>query len=175
MAATRSRLWTSVTGSSQSRGFAHAAYAAGLRFCLLNDWSAFLIGSLRLRSTRVHASVRGRRDGRQHDAGSMQFRCAHLIGVLDVIGISPEHGIIGTASRGDLEDPRSGGQQSGACVFSRHESPEYRSGSRCHPSTCGAGLRRYAAPAQPSHAWHPDGAQVLRPRFATSSPVHDAS
>ena len=42
----------------------------------------------------MHASVRGRRGGRQHDAGSMQFRCAHLIGVLDVIGISPEHGII---------------------------------------------------------------------------------
>ena len=31
----------------------------------------------------MHASVRGQRDGRQHDAGSMQFRCAHLIGVLD--------------------------------------------------------------------------------------------
>ena len=35
--------------------------------------------------TWVHASVRGRRAGRQHDAGSMQVRCAHLIGVLDVV------------------------------------------------------------------------------------------
>jgi len=35
--------------------------------------------------TWVHASVRGRRVGRQHDAGSMQVRCAHLIGVLDVV------------------------------------------------------------------------------------------
>ena len=51
----------------------------------------------------MHASVRGQCDGCQHDAGSMQFRCARLIGVLDMIGISPEHGITGTASRGDLE------------------------------------------------------------------------
>lgn len=36
--------------------------------------------------TRVHASVRGRRAGRQRDADSMQVRCAHLIGVLDVVG-----------------------------------------------------------------------------------------
>jgi len=48
----------------------------------------------------------------------------HLIGMLDTIGISPEHGITGTASRGDLEGPRSGGQTSGTCVFSRHEPPE---------------------------------------------------
>ena len=33
----------------------------------------------------------------------MLFRCARLIGVLDTIGISPEHGITGTASRGDLK------------------------------------------------------------------------
>lgn len=31
----------------------------------------------------MHASVRGQRDGCQHDAGSILFRCAHLIGVLD--------------------------------------------------------------------------------------------
>lgn len=35
--------------------------------------------------TWVHASVRGRRAGRQHDAGSMQVGCAHVIGVLDVV------------------------------------------------------------------------------------------
>jgi hypothetical protein len=34
---------------------------------------------------RVHASVLGQRDGRQHDAGSMQFRCAHLMSVLDTM------------------------------------------------------------------------------------------
>lgn len=60
-------------------------------------------------STGVHASVRGRRGGRQYDAGSMQFRCAHVIGVLDMVGISPERGSPGTASGGDLESPRSGG------------------------------------------------------------------
>lgn len=38
---------------------------------------------LYLRCPRVHASVRRRRGCRQHDAGSMQFRCAHLVGVLD--------------------------------------------------------------------------------------------
>lgn len=41
------------------------------------------------------------------------------IGVLDAIGISPEHGIAGTTSRGDLEGPQSGRQQFGACVFNR--------------------------------------------------------
>ena len=60
---------------------------------------------LRLRSPRVHASVRGRRGGRQHDAGSMQFRCAHLIGVLRGAGNSPDHGIIGTASLGGPRRP----------------------------------------------------------------------
>ena len=53
----------------------------------------------------MHASVRGRRRGRQNDAGSMQFQSAHLIGVLDTIGISPEHGIIGTVSRGGPRRP----------------------------------------------------------------------
>jgi hypothetical protein len=33
----------------------------------------------------VHASVRGQLDGRQHDAGSMEFRCAHLNSVLDTM------------------------------------------------------------------------------------------
>lgn len=69
----------------------------------------------------------------------MRFRCAHLIGVLSAIGISPEHGITGTASRGDLEGPRSSRQQSGNCIFSRHEAPEHGSGSRRHLSTIGAG------------------------------------
>lgn len=48
----------------------------------------------------MRASVHGRRCGRQHDAGSMQFQRAHLIGVLDMIGIGPEHGITGTVSHG---------------------------------------------------------------------------
>ena len=59
----------------------------------------------------MHVSVLGQLASRQHDAGSMQFRCTHLIGVLEMIGISPEHGITGTASRWDLEDPRSSGQR----------------------------------------------------------------
>jgi transposase InsO family protein len=66
---------------------------------------AVLRSCLRLRSPRVHASVRGRRDGRQHDAGSMQFRCAHLTSVLRVAGNSPDHGIIGTASLGEPRRP----------------------------------------------------------------------
>ena len=135
----------------------------------------FSIRQPSLESSRVHASVRGRRDGRQHDAGSMQFRCAHLIGVLDMVGISPEHGITGTASRGDLEGPRSDGQQFGTSIFSRHEAPEYRSGNRCHSSTCGAEPRRCAGPAQPSHAWCHDGAQVSPPRSSAMSPARDAS
>ncbi len=165
---------TSVTGPSQSSGFVHAGWPPG---CGLVLWQLIrsLFGSLRLRSTRVHASVRGQRDGRQHDAGSMQFRCAHLIGVLDMIGISPEHGITGTASRGDLEGPRSGGQQSGTCIFSRHEAPEYRSGSRCHPSTCGAESRQCAGPAQPSPACQRDGVRFSPPRFGAMSPARNAS
>jgi hypothetical protein len=42
----------------------------------------------------------------------MLFRCVHLIGVLGGAGISPERDIIGTASLRDLEDLRSGRQQS---------------------------------------------------------------
>lgn len=60
---------------------------------------------LSLKSPRVHASVRGRRGGRQHDAGSMHFRCAHLIGVLRGAGNSPDHVIIGTASLGGPRRP----------------------------------------------------------------------
>ncbi len=170
------RVRTSVTVPSQSRGFVHARSAAGVRFL-----SSVLSGPpcdhcrLRLRSTRVHASVRGQRDGCQHDAGSVPSRCAHLIGVLDTIGISPEHGITGTASRGDLEGPRSGGQPAGTCIFSRHEAPECRSGNRCHPSTCGARPQRCAGPAQPSRAWPHDGAQVSLPRFGASLSSRDAS
>ncbi len=51
---------------------------------ILSFWPHCYRRRLHLRSSRVHASVRGQRDGCQHDAGSMQFRCAHLIGVLDV-------------------------------------------------------------------------------------------
>ena len=60
--------------------------------------------------TWVHASVRGRHVGRQHDAGLMQVRRAHLTGVLDVDN-SLDQGIIGTASLGDLEGLRSGRQR----------------------------------------------------------------
>ena len=56
----------------------------------------------------VLASVRGRRGGRQHDAGSMQFRCAHLIVVLRAASNRPDHGIFGIASLGGLEGLRSG-------------------------------------------------------------------
>ena len=40
-----------------------------------------LLGPL-LEGLGAHASVRGQRDGCQQDAGSMQFRCAHLMIVL---------------------------------------------------------------------------------------------
>lgn len=61
-----------------------------------------------VKSPRVHASVRGQREGCHQDAGSVQFRCVHLIGVLGKAGISPDHDIIGTTSLGDLEDLRPG-------------------------------------------------------------------
>jgi len=96
----------------------------------------------------------------------MQFRCAHRIGVLEMIGIRPEHCIIGTASRGGLEDRRSGGQQFGTRIFSRHEAPDDRHESRCHPSTGSSGSRRCAGPAQPSRTWHRDGAQVSPTMFS---------
>lgn len=71
---------------------------------------------LRLRSPRVHASVRGRRGGHQHDAGSMQFRYAHLTGVLRGASKSPDHGIIGTASLGTSKACRQSGVSWGPCV-----------------------------------------------------------
>ena len=58
----------------------------------------------------VHASVRGQREGCQQDAGSRQFRCVHLIGVLGRADISLDHDIIGTTSPRELEDLRSGRQ-----------------------------------------------------------------
>lgn len=48
----------------------------------------------------MHASVRGQRGAANMMLVQMQLRCAHLVGVLDVIGNSPDHGIIGTASLG---------------------------------------------------------------------------
>jgi hypothetical protein len=55
---------------------------------------------------RVHASVLGQRDGRQHDAGSMQFRCAHPMSVLDTMAsvlstASSEPRPVGTSKAGD--------------------------------------------------------------------------
>lgn len=54
--------------------------------------------------TRVHASVRGQRGGHQHDVGLMQFRCPHLMGVLDDAGAEQvaqtgtQSGILGRCS-----------------------------------------------------------------------------
>ena len=99
--------------------------------CIFEQVTSFVPGSLRLRSSRAHASICGRRDGRQHHAVSMQFPRAHLFGVLDKIDISAEHGIEGTAFRGEFEGTRSREQRSGTYKFSRHETRElYRSGTR---------------------------------------------
>lgn len=115
----------------------------------------------------MHASVCGQRDGRQPDAGSMQFRCTHLISVLDAIGISPEHGFTGTTSRGDLEGPRSGWQQPGNRIFSRHEAPEHRGGSRRDHCTLGATTARKfcgpgSQPARPPTMHHDGGSLTQR-------------
>lgn len=48
------------------------------------------------------------REGCRHDAGSMQFRRVHLIGVLSVAGDGPDPDITGTASLRDLESSQSG-------------------------------------------------------------------
>ncbi|ABL68214.1 hypothetical protein Pden_0097 [Paracoccus denitrificans PD1222] len=58
----------------------------------------------------VHASVRAQRGGCQHDAGSMQFRPAHLTCVLARSGgNSQTHGIAGTTFPWDSGGPRPGG------------------------------------------------------------------
>jgi hypothetical protein len=64
----------SAKGSFQSRDFAASDFSAGLRFCPLKDWPAFLFGSRCQRSPRGVALARFRRGGRQYDAGSRQFR-----------------------------------------------------------------------------------------------------
>ena len=57
------------------------------------------------------------------------------------IGNSPDHGITGTASLGDLEGLRLGRQRVCVRVVRWQEGPDSQTGSRCHRPTCGAGSR----------------------------------
>ena len=56
-------------------------------------------------------------------------------------GNSPDHGIIGTASHGNLEGLRSGRQRWGAWPIRLHAEPEPRIGRLCRQSISGAGSR----------------------------------
>ena len=79
------RLRTSVTGTSESSLFRHATLAAGCAVLINCGFWAVLL-SLPPSSEITPGACFGpwSAHGCQHDAGSMQFRCAHLIGVLDL-------------------------------------------------------------------------------------------
>lgn len=123
----------------------------------------------RLRSPRVHASVRGQRGAANMMPGSMQFRCAHLIGVIDVDRHSPDHGIIGPASLGDFKGLLSGRQRLGTQVFRPQVAPSCPTGSRCHRPTSYEGSHRRAGPSQPWRASDRGDARPVLPKLSAMS------
>ena len=130
---------------------------------------------LRLRSPRVHASVRGQRGA----ANMMLVLCNSDVPISLAcsiwIGNSPGHGIIGTASLGDLEGLRSGRQRLGAPVVRPHVALSCRTESRCHQPTFGAGSPRCAAPVRPWRVLRHGGGRPALPMFSAMSNALGAS
>jgi hypothetical protein len=155
-----------------------SAYDVGCKAAVLNicsSWSSCCRYRLRLRLPRVHASVRGQRMA----ANMMLVQCNSDVPISLAcsiwIGISPDHGIIGTASLGDLEGLRSGRQRVCVRVVRLHEGSECQTGTRYHRPTSGAGSPRCGAPERPWRALHPGGGQPVLPMFATKLNARDAS
>lgn len=81
------------------------------------------------------------------------------------IGNRPDHGIIGTASLGDLEGLRSGRQRFGVQVIRPHRALRCRTGRGYRQPISCEGLRRCAVPMRPSRASILGGGRPVQPMF----------
>jgi len=100
------RVRTSVTGLFQSRDFGQATWPRRRAIPARSIRSASRGSFVRSLGNMLRSVVS--REGCRHDAGSVQFRRVHLIGVLSVAGDGPDPDITGTASLRDLVSLQSG-------------------------------------------------------------------
>lgn len=133
-------LQTLVTEPFWSSGFGFVVSATEGAVRMIRLFCAVVLWPLpSFEPLRVHASVRDQRGGRQHEAGSVQARCAHLVGVLDVGSATVRST---TSSEPRPREPRRqrSGRQRWRTQFVRpHEARRCLSGSRYHQPTAGAG------------------------------------